>query len=233
MIKIPFINDREVPKPVYGRINNAGTMARTNIITTDNDLKNTETYKKTVVEIEKIIMSGLPILGQGLCISVSDVIMQILRNVGITCQMIEVQASIKNKIKNTVELLGYDDNLANRPVSVDTHVVVLVSGEINFFIDGSIGHLLPKQNGEVIIDKVIGKEEFAIIDNDKIFIVYQIKPKSKLPSIHQNSIINRIETDKEIFKNISLLKKLNYIGITLSLFAVINVLLKAFGFWSI
>jgi hypothetical protein len=42
-------------------------------------------------------------------------------------------------------------------------------------------------------------------------------------------VIDRIVTDQKIFSDITLLKKLNYIGIALSLFAAINVIGKILG----
>lgn len=47
-----------------------------------------------------------------------------------------------------------------------------------------------------------------------------------MPFTHQTSVIDRIVTDQRIFSDIRLLKRLNYIGITLSVFAAINVIGK-------
>jgi hypothetical protein len=228
-IKIPFINNRN-PSPV-GTVINPSVIARQNILTSA-DVKKDPTYIKICGLIEKLILNGVPIMGQGYCISVSDVVQNFLMQSGIPCRLVEVQVSIQDKATGHIEIVGFDNPSKtfefNIDSTIDTHVIVVTETEIPFLIDCSIAHLLPKKSTEVIVDVINGtkNKDLAILNFDKQIVTYQEKKKTKIPRLHQSSIINRIATDQRIFKEIGILKKLNYIGIGLSLFAVINVMLK-------
>jgi hypothetical protein len=233
-IKIPFINNRS-PSPT-GTVINPSVIARQNILTSA-DVKKDPTYIKICESVEKLILNGVPIMGQGYCISVSDVVQNFLIQNGVPCRLVEVQVSIQDKATGHIEIVGFDNQNKkfefNNDSEIDTHVVVVTETEFPFLIDASIAHLLPKKGTEVIVDVVNGTKDkdLAVLNFDKQILIYQEKTKTKIPRLHQSSIINRIATDQRIFKEIGILKKLNYIGIGLSLFALINVLLKLTGNW--
>lgn len=54
----------------------------------------------------------------------------------------------------------------------------------------------------------------------------QLKLMPKVPFTHQTSVIDRILTDQHMLSHMRQLKRLNYMGIALSVFAVINVMGK-------
>ena len=221
---IPFINNKNVK--TVGTHSDPSTVLKQNILTSHPELKDDVEYRKIVSLVEKLIQSGVPMMGQGYCISVSDVVMNILTQNNIKCKMIEVQASFQDKATGTVKLIGYD-SLRDRVTDIDTHVVVVTETKVPMLIDCSIGHLLPKRGSEVIVDSLNSEKgkDLAVLNFEKQLIVYQEKRNSKIPLLHQSSIINRIETDKKIFDNIKLLKTLNFIGIGLGVLAIINQLI--------
>ena len=101
-------------------------------------------------------------------------------------------------------------------------------------IDASIAHKLP--NGmQAIIDRFqdLRDKVFAKVEKDGYIMIYQEKKEGiGIPQLHQISILDRINTDKKIFREIRILKILNYVGIFVSSFAMINILIKTItGNW--
>ena len=93
-------------------------------------------------------------------------------------------------------------------------------------IDVSIGHKLPKQY-RVVVDVVGGsKQALANIAHEDVTLTYEEKQTNNIPLIHQRSIVDRIATDAKIFEDMRILKILNYVGIAVSGFAIINTILN-------
>jgi hypothetical protein len=181
--------------------------------------------------INRLIQTNIVALGAGYCLSTSDLIRQGLKQLNIESKLVECQASIiYNKYTpNITQIFIGFENVKN-PGELDTHIVVVTQTNPPILIDGSISHKLPK-NKPVIVEPINKKNAENIlidceIEKDNVFVLYREKFKQSVPRIFQQSIIDRVETDSKIFKEIETLKKLNYIGIILSLFALINVLSK-------
>ena len=202
------------------------------LLTTDPELKQDLNYKKIAEIITRLNNNGVLRMGQGWCISVSDMLYTLLKQQGIESKMVECQATVTQRLQDgtdSVGLIGFDDS--NNPGHVSSHVVLVTLTTQPMIIDASIGHILP-QDQNVLVDRCLtgaSNRVFADIQTATLRITYQEKLQPKIPLSHQQSVIDRIVTDQKIFSDITLLKKLNYIGIALSLFAAINVIGKILG----
>lgn len=204
------------------------------IITTNDELKDTEEYKKVKQVIEKLIVSGISRMGEGYCISVSDIAFNMLNQAGIKSHLMEVQMSAVDNNTNNTYMVGFTNtNMESSHINVQTHVVVVTDTQIPMIIDLSIAHRLP-ENYQCIIDKAINEGDRVVCSLEILrwkYIYQEKKTKLGLPMLHQISILERIATDTKIFKDIKHLKTLNIIGIVLSVFAAINVIGKLMFDW--
>lgn len=203
------------------------------IFTTDPELPKSLDYQRVSATLLRLIHSGVTMMGQGWCISMSDTVYTLLKQQGINSKMIECQVTVSDldsRGSELVKTIGTDCAYSDDWVS--SHVVVITETTPPMIIDASIGHILP--NAAVLIDQCLGPRSdriFGDFQQGDFHITYQEKLNPKVPLVHQTSMIDRIVTDQRIFSEISLLKRLNYIGIVLSIFAVINVLGRFFNFW--
>ena len=202
------------------------------ILTTDRLLKQNPDYEKIAATVSRLMNNGVIRMGQGWCISMCDMLYTLLKQQGIESKMVECQATVTQRLQDgtdSVALIGFDDS--NNPGHISSHVVLVTLTTPPMIIDASIGHILP-QDQNVLVDRCLDQisgRVFANICTDTLTITYQEKLTPKIPLTHQQSVIDRIVTDQKIFSDITLLKKLNYIGIALSLFAAINVAGKILG----
>lgn len=207
----------------------ASKKASDHIITTDEALKQDEDYKIIKKHISRLIESGLSKMGEGYCISVSDIIFNVLKQNGIKCSIVEVQLSIFDKKKDTTSMVGFNTTFTRSDhEKVSTHIVVVTHTKIPILIDMSIGHHLPG-NYQCVMEKVDdgGSKVICTTEKDGHTLIYQEKRDGiSIPSLHQISILDRMETDRRIFSTLDKLRHLNYIGIVLSTFALLNVLAK-------
>jgi hypothetical protein len=202
------------------------------IFTTDPELIKNPDYNRVSATIFRLIQSGATQMGQGWCVSMSDTVYTLLRQQGINSRLVECQASVTGTTREGgvySRVVGVDQAYTT-PYEVSSHVVVVAETTPPLIIDASIGHLLP--DAAVLIDRC-GEPSpdriFGDFQQENFHITYQEKLNPKVPLVHQASVINRIVTDQRIFSDISLLKRLNYIGIAMGLFALINVVGKMLG----
>lgn len=205
--------------------------AQSSIITVSEELKNLEEYQVVCGVIENLISTGLGKMGEGYCISVSDIVYNILSQNKIKCHLMEVQLSIVDQLTNETRMIGHETSFhQNSHEKVTTHVVVVTDTKVPMLIDLSIAHRLP-QGYQCIIEKAedVGNKVLSTFEFENIGFIYQEKKQGiGIPSLHQVSILDRMATDQKIFQEVKQLKTLNIIGIGLSIFALVNVLLKIF-----
>lgn len=205
--------------------------ANHSIITASEDLKKSEEYETVSTIIENLISTGLSKMGEGYCISVSDIIYNILSQNKIKCHLMEVQLSIVDQKTNETRMIGYETSFhQNSHEKVNTHVVVVTDTKIPMLIDLSIAHRLPG-GYQAVVEKAedVGDKVLTTFEFENTGFIYQEKKQGiGIPSLHQVSILDRMATDQKIFQEVKQLKMLNFIGIGVSIFALVNVLLKVF-----
>jgi hypothetical protein len=189
------------------------TQSSKNILTSNLKLLKNETYKEVSKLITSLIDNGLIHAGKGYCISMSDVIYTLLVQNKISCSLVECQLTYTDKLNNNRLLVGFD-NLKTSELEEDVHVAVITNTDPPLLIDASIAHILP-EGTYAVIDEVIRGDGRIIcdIETDNLMLTYQEKKKDKIPLLHQKSIVNRINTDLNIFKNLRILK----VGIIMAL----------------
>lgn len=201
--------------------------------TDDEELRNDPEYQKVIKHINSLWESGVIRRGSNHCLSMSDLIYNVLKLDGIKSRVVECKLTVLGVDPPGFSLVGHNGLMyrtggALDPNNYDTHVICITETKIPMLIDLSINHLrkevqfiCERLNGDTvevpdrpIKDKVIGYYNFGAS-----IWTYQIKEKSPLmiPELHQRSIIDRIRTDQKIANAIKWLFILNIIGIAITL----------------
>lgn len=205
--------------------------AMSNFILTSNDeLKKTEDYKKVSDVIFRLMETGVTHAARGYCVSMSDIVYTMLTQLNIPCKIVECGLTIDIKSTNQLYVVGYD-NLKDKPDGADTHVVVVTQTEIPMIIDVSISHLLPNRLQGVIDSCCVDSNGvIANINNGDVYLTYKEKKKFTLPMMHQLSIVDRIKTDVSIFNNIKFIKSLVVVALCIS---TINAARGLYDFYTV
>lgn len=196
----------------------ARNAVRSLIGTSSEKLKNTKDYETVTRLISRLIESGVVFMGQGYCISMSDILYTLLMQHDIKCRMVECQLAITHRKDDAIWLIGFDNQKSGTLAKeVDTHVVIVTDTEIPMLIDLSISHKLP-ESINAIIDEVVLRDNkvIATINHPEVSLIYQERERFKLPLLHQTSIVDRIHTDKKIFKDMKYLMFLVVFAISVS-----------------
>lgn len=177
-------------------------------------------YQQIIGTIRDLYINGVIQRSSGYCLSSSDMVYKILSANGIKSRIVECSLVIKTHNPPTLNIVG-EDNLFEITSSniMNSHVVVITETEVPMIIDLSIGHLYEYTNVPFILDELVEDTErksvYKITYPNSTW-VYQEKSNSKVPEIYQSSILNRIKTDKKIFKDIDYIKKIIYFIIIIS-----------------
>lgn len=185
--------------------------------TSSERLKNTNEYKSVVAIISKLDQSGVMWLGRGHCISMAEIVRTALTEVGIKTRIVECQMMLMNNTNDPpfISTVGYD-GVCN-PGEIDTHVVCVTDTPIPMIIDASIGHRLPDQS-RIVVDELTSQQNgiFCDIEVGGIKLIYQQKNNPKVALQYQQSILERMTTDKKVFDNIKVLKALVLLAVVVS-----------------
>jgi hypothetical protein len=201
------------------------------------DLKSNKDYQKIVFALSRMSRSGIINLGSGYCVSMADMVKTTLEHCGISARVVETQLTISyinattGNIENT-NYIGFSDIV--NPGEIDTHVVVITETEIPFLVDASIQHRLTSGYTAVIepIERSINNP-LTLVEkkfNSTLALTYQQKKLQSVAMQYNESIINRIDTDKKIFSNLKLLKIL--IGIAL-IIGAFNAMRGTYDFYQV
>jgi hypothetical protein len=203
-------------------------------LTSDDSVRSDPTYKIISEVLSRMIRSGSVNMGAGYCISMSDMVQTALRHRGIDSRLVECKATITYYSENppAIRFIGFSDVV--NPGEIDTHVVVVTNTEPAFVIDASIPHRLP-QNTFALVEPVKSKNFDGFLIDSKfpkhlISMSYKEKEKSSVPVTHQQSILERMDTDRKIFKNLGLLKILIAVALIIS---TANALRGAYDFYMV
>lgn len=211
-------------------------LQRYEFLTADAACKNDPNYVIITELLSEMVRTGSLFMGSGYCISMSDMVRTALKHRGIDSKLVDCQATFTD-MKNGPRgngFIGYP-GLVN-PGEIDTHVVVITSTTPSYLIDASLARKLP-ENRYAIVEpvKFNSDNQLTLISctfqDVGLKCTYQQKKTQVAGYHHQQSIVERIEMDKRINTDIQTLKTLNYIGISLGAFGLINVVFKILGYW--
>lgn len=182
---------------------------------------NTQLAQKLVGICENLTKSTVITMGTGFCLGTSTVIKNFLKLIDVESKMVEVNLLIQNN--EELFFIGYEDVQSSHiQGTLETHVVVLTTTNPAYIIDASIGNYLPNNKGYFIYqipdNQTLGTEPFTItVPNVPGYkLTYSLKRIQKYSAQVQESVIERINTDNRIFKNLTLLRKLIYIALLIS-----------------
>jgi hypothetical protein len=188
-------------------------------LTRDKELLRTKEYQTVVDVVKKMWDSEVIHRSTGYCFSVSDMVRTLLLHEGIHSKIVECQLTVINTDPPGFVMLGYDHHVKNK--EVPTHVVCVTDTEIPMIIDLSIGYIQPDAV-PFIVERASPnpnmKESIAEIKFDHATWHYTHKRDQYFPKFHQESIIDRIATDRKVKREIGWLKLL--IGVVLAVSAL-------------
>lgn len=185
--------------------------------TTSEKLKTTKEYQSVVAVVSKLDQSGVMWLGRGHCISMAEIIRTALTEVGIKTRILECQMLLMNNTTDPpfISTVGYD-GICN-PGEIDTHVVCITDTPVPMLIDASIGHRLP-DDVRIVVEELSQSQNGIFCESERngIKLIYQQKSNPKVALQFQQSILERMDTDKKVFHNIGFLKMLVALALTVS-----------------
>lgn len=173
-------------------------------------------HYQTVREvIAKLLQENLLQYGAGFCLSMSDLVQNMLLEHGVKCSLLEVQLTVIGTNPPHLHVIGLQTaELTSGQIA--THIVVVIEDENPLIIDTSISHQLPSPFTWVCVPVKNNEEEIARVNRNGNTLIYREKAGSKFPAIHQNNIKSRIELDKKFENSISNLNRANKIIVGLT-----------------
>ncbi len=197
---------------------------------TDEELINSEDYKKIHVILMHLWQGGIIQRGRGYCLSMADMIKTLLEQEGIVCNLVECKLTVMGIDPPGILLVGHDGlNRAQQDINdIDSHMICITKTEIPMLIDLSVIGVRPEipwifERANGAKDGIIAEYDFGVSR-----WIYQHKPSTRLPGHHQKSIVERIKTDGGIFRKFKLLTVLIVIAMTISL---VNAIRGGYDFY--
>ena len=182
----------------------------------DDELKNTLDYQKVMGIINGLWQGGTIKRAPGYCLSVSDMMLKLLHTQGIKSRLAECSVTVITQDPPTISMIGHDGVSTGMKDEMDNHIVVITDTEIPMLIDLSVFHFSELTNKPFIVEKLSPSETCGLseykFENSRW--MYEEKIDSKVPYLHQQSILDRINLDRKIESNFKLLNKV-MIGIAI------------------
>lgn len=176
-------------------------------LTKDHELLKTKDYSKVIEIVKKLWASEVILRGAGYCFSVSDMVRTLLLHEGISSKIVECQLTVINSSPPNYIMLGYEVSVKNK--EVPTHVVCVTETEIPMIIDLSIGYILPDEVPFVVEraqPNTALKHSIAELVYGNSTWYYTQKKDQHFPKFHQDSIVERIATDRKVKRELDWLK---------------------------
>lgn len=177
--------------------------------THDEELRNSEDYKKIITIALNLWETGAIKRAPGYCLSISDMMLKLLHYEGIKSKLVECSLTVISKDPPSLNMIGHDGMTKKSSEEMDSHVVLVTETDIPMIIDLSVSNLLENTNKPFIVERLSPSEisDLSEFEFEKSKWMYQIKTSNRLPSLHQDSILNRINLDKKIESKINFINK--------------------------
>lgn len=167
-------------------------------------------YQKILNLVHQVKQSGLLEKGFGQCLSMSDIILKLLYKEGIESELVECSLMVMRKDPPGVYLVGYPgfiENQYNKDERIQNHVVCITKTEIPILIDISIFSI--DNTIEFICEPILKEEvhaDLAEFEFPNSTWTYQKRPTTGLPRLYEKTMLNRMQTDAKIEKEIKFIK---------------------------
>jgi len=187
-------------------------------LTTDEELLASKDYQKIFNLLENFWNLGIIQRGSGFCLSVSDTLNKVLKANGISSNLVECELIITTDSPPSINMVGQDYNPVTSDLQINCHVVCVTNTKIPMLIDISIADYGETTGVPFVLERLSPAEEadLSLIKYKKASYFYSKKLTSILPDMHQKSILDRINTDKKIFSDISKVYLILYILVGIS-----------------
>lgn len=183
---------------------------------TPEEVKQTDYYKKIHNAILQIKEAGLLQKGFGQCLGMSDIVLKLLHyKENIDAELVECSLMVLRKDPPGVYLVGYPGFIENhfeKNERMENHIICITSTPVPILIDLSITSIDP--NIDFICEPICKETRYADIAELEFVNstwTYQKRPNTGLPKLYQRSILNRIETEAKIGKELSFIRTFLYI----------------------
>lgn len=177
--------------------------------TTDDEiLLQDKDYQIIITIIHDLWNSDIIQRGSGQCYSMSDIVSKLLKLNGIDCYLEECSLMILKKDPPELHLVGYPGaDQKNSIETVQTHVVCITKTKNPILIDLSISHFI--EGIPYICERIVGDNnvEISNFEFSNSHFKYSRRSHTQVPLLHQQSIVDRILTDRKIFSSIDKITK--------------------------
>jgi hypothetical protein len=165
-----------------------------------------EYYKTIKTVVDGFVKSPLFKTFSNNCIAACDMIQASLNLKGIRSRLIEVQLSMMRTKgeENSYMFIGFDNIISTG--QVDTHMVVVTDTKIPLLIDLSLGKYLPSEAPFILRPILPTDEVIAEFEHFNIKLSYSYKKNIRFPQIHQKYLIQRMQEEQEVRKEISFIR---------------------------
>lgn len=199
--------------------------------TLDNQLRLTDDYQTVMGVIKHLMDTNTLMYGQGYCLSMCDILYTLLKQKGIKSRLVECKLTVTSYNPPFLHIVGAEDERNRGHGNLDTHVVLITDTEIPMIIDASIGNIAGGSQ-QYIVERVNGCDVETIAEHviEGVTWLYTLKVNHRIPRVHEQSIIERMGTDRTIFKNLHWLKILVAVAIAISTF---NAVRGAWDFYQV
>lgn len=196
---------------------------------TDEELVKTIEYQKVMGIINGLWEGGTIKRAPGYCLSVSDMMLKLLKTQGIDSRLAECSLTVITQEPPTISMIGHDGVKTGLKDEMDNHVVVVTDTPIPMIIDLSVFHFLEMTNKPFIVERLSPSTttNLAELKFENSRWMYEEKLNSKIPFLHQQSILDRINLDRKTEKSFS---QINKILIGISILTVLNFIRGVYDF---
>lgn len=163
-------------------------------------------YEKVIEIIDDLWKGQIIQNGSGYCLAMSDLLYNLLSHFGIECELVECSLLVIKK-NLEVKFVGLDSNRGTDENLMKNHVVCIVKTKVPIFID--IGIYGQVENVPYVISTLNGDEKnnsLAKVNIDGNFFRYSKKSVSTIPQINQRGIVDKINFDNRVKKEIKYIK---------------------------
>lgn len=206
------------------------TLAVPRFVSKDQELIETRDYQIVIAVVRELWSGGIIARGSGYCLSMSDMIQTLLKQQGIESHLEECKLTILGIDPPNFKIIGQTGlwQPDRRPDDVDTHVVCVTDTDIPMIIDLSVYSF--RDEVPYVVERLNGRAGFlAELDFTQSRWVYQRKDRPRLVDQHQTSILDRMETDRRVKRQITWLQ---WAVIAVMVIAGLNAVRGAYDFYT-
>lgn len=201
---------------------NFGPMPTIPRFQTDNEaLLNNPEYQIVQETVLQLWEGGIIQRGRGYCLSMADIIHNLLKQKNIKSRIVECKLSVVGIDPPGLLLVGHDglNKVQQSAAAIDSHVVCITDTEIPMLIDLSVIGVRPEIPWilESLTPQTAAPDVIAEYNFGASRWLYQNKLGSRIPQQHQASILDRFKTDQQVSRSIRSLKLLIVVAICISL----------------